>query len=161
MAGKTPVSNSLKANRMQRAFAEAFCDPEVLTLTEAARRAGYKDPRRYGSDLFKHPKVQAEIQRILTATRLTPTYADLKLAHQLEATETKFFAHEGEVKDARDVINWTARADALEKLLKLQGRLKPTPIDVHVTVTMVEALRQLARPALVGTNGSTTNGSLH
>lgn len=31
-----------------------------------------------------------------------------------KAMETKFFAHEGLVKDERDVINWTARLKAAE-----------------------------------------------
>lgn len=42
-----------------------------------------------------------------------------QLREALQATETKFFAHEGRVKTRIDVINWRARLEALEKWMKL------------------------------------------
>lgn len=163
MAGKRlqGAQNRAKLNAMQLAFCDAILSPEVFTFTEAARRAKYKDPVNQGSRLFANPKVQKEIQRRLNAVRLTPTAADLKLALQLEATETKFFALDGTVTDQREVIAWDIRDRALDKLLKLQGRYKLPSLEVsgEVTINVVDGLKTLlhARRTL-STALPTTNG---
>lgn len=47
------------------------------------------------------------------------------LKEQLEAMETKFFAHQGEVISAVDVINWPARAEAIKIYLAITGAVAP------------------------------------
>jgi hypothetical protein len=42
-----------------------------MSLTEAARRAGYKDTKTIGAsgfNVFKHPLVQAELKRLYEST---------------------------------------------------------------------------------------------
>ena len=66
---------------------------------------------------------QEDINKFLLAVAgikpedLQNVVAQLRAA--LQAEETKFFAHEGEVRESRNVINWKARLEAIEKWLKV------------------------------------------
>ena len=149
---RTLAATHGKLTPKQRAFIDAFLQPEVFTCTEAARRAGYATPEKQGWAVFRTPYVQAALQRRLAAVKLSPTAADLKLAQQLEAMETKFFAHEGVVVDQKEVVNWSARADALEKLLKLQGRFK---VEGSVTLIQITYGHRSAPPTIRADAGET------
>ena len=48
----------------------------------------------------------------------------IKLEEGLEAQETKFFAHEGEVQDERTTTDYPTRRGYLELALRLKGRMK-------------------------------------
>lgn len=67
-----------------------------------------------------------------------------------EANETKFFAHEGHVKDEREVINWSARLKASEiaaniwrTLMNYKHGMPTQPIDANVTVNYTECLTKM------------------
>jgi hypothetical protein len=56
----------------------------------------------------------------------------------LEATETKFFSHEGVVTDERTVAYHKAQLKAvheIHRLTKMLAKEKPRPVSVHVQVT--------------------------
>lgn len=67
-----------------------------------------------------------------------------------EAEETKFFAHEGIVKDTRSVINWAARLKAAEismqiwrVLMNYKHGMPTQPIDANITVSYTEVLAKM------------------
>jgi len=67
-----------------------------------------------------------------------------------EANETKFFAHEGQVTDEREVINWSARLKATEiaaniwrVLMQYKHGMPTQQIDANVTVNYTEALQRM------------------
>src|SRR5271155_3072201 len=62
-----------------------------------------------------------------------------------EANETKFFAHEGQVTDSRDVINWGARLKATEiatnimrVLLNYKYGMPTQAIEANLTLIYTE-----------------------
>lgn len=125
----------------ERQFALHYID--TANSVAAARLAGYTAPNAnamcvQASRLLHSSRIFPLIYAILLQRQLTPEYAELKLIEQLEATETKFFAHEGKVVETREAINWAARDAALDKLLKIHGKYKqPSGGDDtprHVTI---------------------------
>ena len=101
-------ANGCNATRAYLTAGYAVTDPDIAAAS--ANRALNTD------------KVAKVIYAILKAHRLTPEYADLKHVEALEATETKFFAHEGQVLDARECIAWGPRLQALDMLHKIHRR---------------------------------------
>ena len=97
------------------------------TLKELAVETGYSGPdtvcRALNSDAVK-----ARIRELLEASpKLRVAALTRKLAEGLNATETKFFQHEGEVTDEREVVDYGTRHRYLETALELHGaREKPT-----------------------------------
>jgi hypothetical protein len=67
-----------------------------------------------------------------------------------DATETKFFAHEGHVKDEREVINWAARLKAAELsaniwrvMMGYKHGLPTQQIEGTLTLNYTEALSKM------------------
>jgi hypothetical protein len=91
------------------------------------------------SQVLRGIDMQAAISHVLKQRGLTPEACDVYLHEMLNATETKFFAHEGRVLDEREVIAWGPRATALDMLHKRHGLYK----------TQVPALPEGSRGALI------------
>ena len=114
---------SKQANRLARARVK---HPDA-TLKELAAETGYKGAdtvcRALNSDAVK-----ARIRELLEASpKLRVAALTKRLAEGLAATETKFFQHEGEVTDEREVVDYGTRHRYLETALELHGaREKPT-----------------------------------
>jgi hypothetical protein len=67
-----------------------------------------------------------------------------------DALETKFFAHEGQVTDQRDVVNWAARLKAAEiaaniwrVLMNYKHGMPTQTLDANVTLNYTEALAKM------------------
>jgi len=118
-----------RLNRRQRAFCVAYFD--CPNAAEAYRKAGY-EAEAFNSAaagawrLLNDPDVQAVINGMLEAYKLTPELAARKLQEGLEASETRFFAHEGAIFAEREVIAWPTRMQALDMLHKILGKYKMT-----------------------------------
>jgi hypothetical protein len=78
--------------------------------------------------LLGHPIIQVLEEKGITAEFL----AD-KLKEEMEAKETKFFAHQGEVIDERDTIDWAVRQKARMDAHRLMGHYPPEkPGDTYL-----------------------------
>ncbi len=71
-----------------------------------------------------------------------------------EANETKFFAHEGQVTDEREVINWAARLKASEiaaniwrVLMQYKHGMPTQPIEASLTVNLAEIIEKARKRA--------------
>jgi hypothetical protein len=76
-------------------------------------------------------KFRGEISDWLDDDGLSDNVLDAKLMSLLEATQTKFFAHNGEVKDERTVVDSKTQLKALDMAYKLKGRYAPTKHEVN------------------------------
>src|SRR6267154_1847039 len=106
----------------------------------------------------KTPDAKAFVQRVeRLLSKADPDTGSLeRLACRLmthpakEALETKFFAHEGQVTDQRDVINWQARLKAAEiaaniwrTLMQYKHGMPSQPIEGNLTISYTEALAKM------------------
>ena len=126
--GSKPGQKPKRAiSRQMNKLARARVKNPDATLKELAAETGYRGEdtvcRALNSD-----KVKARIRELLEASpKLKVAALTRKLAEGLNATETKFFQHEGEVTDEREVVDFGTRHRYLETALELHGaREKPT-----------------------------------
>jgi hypothetical protein len=73
--------------------------------------------------------VLSPLRQALEREGITPDYLAKKLAAELEAQETKFFAHQGNVVSAQTVIDWGTRQRARMDAHKLRGDYAPEAVD--------------------------------
>lgn len=97
------------------------------------------------------PTVQQSLEKSLAiALRkggVSTTHLVRRLKELLDAHETKFFQHEGQVTDSREVIAWGPRADGLRlatEILKWRGagaeaQGPPAQGSLSVTVNLIRA----------------------
>lgn len=116
-----------RLNQRQQAFCLAYF--ECGNGAEAYRKAGYEAAAFNAAAaaswrLLNHPDIRTVIQAMLELYRLTPETAARKLHEALEATDTKFFTHEGQVLSEREIIDWRTRMIALDMLHKILGKYK-------------------------------------
>lgn len=97
------------------------------TLKEIGTACGLtpSDPAQGASKILKSETVQ---QRMAALMEKRPSLQDeallIKMEEGLQAQETKFFAHEGEVQDERTVTDFPTRRGYLELALKLKGAMR-------------------------------------
>ncbi len=92
-------------------------------------------------DPNKLPELSKElnIERLMSPLRLametegiTPDLLAKKLREELEATDTKFFAFQGMVVSAKEVIDWGTRQRARDSAHKLRGDYAPEAHTLNV-----------------------------
>jgi len=72
-----------------------------------------------------------------------------KLREELEAKETKFFAHEGHVNDKRDVIAWRVRQIARQDAHRLRGDYPAEKHEIEQNIVYL-APKQVKKPKETG-----------
>jgi hypothetical protein len=114
-----------------------YLDPEnkatFFNGTESARQAGYQcesdsSYSAIGSMNKKYWTEQIEIW--LTEEGLSRTKLKHKLLSLLDAKETKFFAHMGEVVEEKDVDALGIQIRALDMALKVKGEYAPEKKEI-------------------------------
>jgi hypothetical protein len=106
-----------------RRLVNILVDNPDMTLSKAGTKAGFlKNPAQGAYAALKSASAQ-ELFRREMAKRDGLQFSKLaeKLEQGLEATQTKFFAHEGQVVDERDVVDYGARHAYLALAAKLAG----------------------------------------
>ena len=101
-----------------------------MTITEAARKAGYslKRPGQSGYQALK--QIKERMPEVLERHGLTDdSLIEKYLKPLLRAKETKFFAFQGEVIETHDVEALGVRKDALDMAFRLKGSYAPTNIE--------------------------------
>lgn len=94
----------------------------TATLEEIGRAAGYKHPLQSAWRAMNRPIVKQTIQDMMNERpKLRLSSLLLKVEEGLDAKQTKFFAHEGEVISEVDVIDYGTRHTYLDTALELQG----------------------------------------
>lgn len=111
-----------------------------MSLTDAALKAGYS-PECAGQSGYQALKaIRRKMPALLDSKGLTDeALIEKYLKPALEAKETKFFAHEGIVKDERELIAWSPRLTALDMAFNLRGDYaKQSDLDPdHARMTVV------------------------
>ena len=112
-----------KLTKKQAALVKARVANPDATLVQLKDKAKYCDTQTV-SDTLRKPVVKARIQELMDANpALTDEALTKKLAQKLEAKETKFFAHQGQVIDTEEVEAHGIQMQALDLALKVKGHL--------------------------------------
>lgn len=119
-------SLSAKAKKLVKAFVK---NPD-LTLREAGEKAGYKyAPAVSAHRALNSPDVQFAFREAMAKHKSFQHKALLdKLSEGLNAMTKKYFAHEGEVVDEREDVDFSARYSYLALAAKLGG-LEPNRME--------------------------------
>jgi len=72
------------------------------------------------------------MQKALEELGITPEMLGKKLLEEMNAEETKFFSHQGEIKDSENVIAWDVRQRARQDAHKLRGDYAPEKRDLNI-----------------------------
>lgn len=84
------------------------------------------------------------MKKALKKQEITVDYLATKLKEELESQETKFFAHQGEIIQQEDVINWATRQKARIDAHRLRGDYPAEKVDldgdiiVNIQATPIE-----------------------
>ena len=160
-AGKNKKRKAQALTRRQLALVKAkVADPD-LKLSKAGRKAGYRGDDNIVSSVacrtLKLPTVRERFQQLM-AKRKKLQHASLlkKMEEGLDATTTKFFAHEGEIQDQAEVVDYATRHSYLALVAKLGGleenKLELTGAggkDLIPPAAPSEALPQLSKEQLL------------
>jgi len=99
----------------------------------SAKAAGYKCSNQTSFEAVGSQnarKLSPLIEEWLDENALSTTRLKELLAEGLQAFETKFFAHQGEVVTEREVIPWEIRRKYLEMALKIRGMFAPDKHEI-------------------------------
>jgi hypothetical protein len=102
-------------------------------MTDEQRRAEIEAGKRAGEE------VRRETRALLEDAGINLSYLIGKLQDELNAYDTKMFAHQGEIGDTRDVIAWDVRQRARQDAHKLRGdypaEKQEVDTNLHIEVT--------------------------
>jgi hypothetical protein len=88
---------------------------------QAALDAGFSETMaEHAADKIETKDVKQVFARVIRAI-IPPEFIAKAIAEGMQATETKFFAHEGVVQDEREVPNWPERRQYLELAAEYGG----------------------------------------
>lgn len=116
-----PIPRRKRLTSKQRKLIRVLSRNPEMPLDEAGRRAGYSDPSTV-SRVLKSPSVQELFREAMERHPALKRESIVnKLAEGLDANQTKFFAHEGNVQDERTTIDFGVRHSYLALAAKLGG----------------------------------------
>ena len=120
---------------------------EGKTQTEAAIEAGYAHPGQAGHRAVQNIKEKAP--DLFARHGLDDdAFVEKCLIPALNANETKFFAHEGVVRDQRDVIAWGPRTATNALVARMKGLIMDNrePSDSGKPTIQVVVVNGVIRP---------------
>lgn len=86
------------------------------------------------------------ITEVLDAHGITTDMLAKKLKNELKAKETKFFQHEGEVVEIREVIDWSTRQKARMDAHRLRGDYPAERQEVEHSGVIVMKPDRIVKP---------------
>ncbi len=147
MAYKRPAYGKQKLTKKQEKLARAIVKDPGASLRDLAKRAGYEGNEVNNPHIvyetLKYPHVKARIRELMDMSpKLQIPGLLTKLEEGLEATETKYFAHQGEIIDERTNPDYATRRNYLDTALEMQGakeRTEPGMVNNFFTKEAMEA----------------------
>jgi hypothetical protein len=135
VAYKRPADGEQKLTKKQEKLARAVVKDPGASLRDLGKRAGYEGNDTNNPHVVYHtlnkPHVKARIRELMDMSpKLQIPGLLTKLEEGLDATETKFFAHQGEVVSERETIDYSTRRAYLDTALELQGVKERTDAGV-------------------------------
>lgn len=120
-AGPAAPPRRKRLTSKQRKLIRVLSRNPEMPLDEAGRRAGYSDVSTV-SRVLKSPSVQELFREAMEKHPALKREAIVsKLAEGLDAQQTKFFAHEGNVQDERTTVDYATRHSYIALAAKLGG----------------------------------------
>ena len=143
------MNKRLKENKpltlIDKRIIKKSVDLGSLTAGVRAVRPEIKQPGVVASRMLQRPAVKSALVQAQQAAGITDDYLTRKLKEGLDAHETKFFAHEGEVISRERVIDFGTRHRYLETAHKLRGDMADGGKDtgaVIINITEITGTRQ-------------------
>lgn len=131
MGPKMPGAKQHLSARQERLARARVRDPNA-TLYELGDAAGYKGPSKSVVSVsawraVNNPNVKARIRELMELRPATQLGGLLNtLEDGLQATETKYFSHQGKVVDKRVTTDYATRKGYLDTALELHGAKERT-----------------------------------
>lgn len=99
----------------------------------SAKAAGYQctsqaSYENVGSQNFK--RLSQQIEQFFDDNDLSPAKLKQALSGGLQATETKFFAHQGQIVTERETVSWAIRQKYLEMALRVKGLFSAEKLEL-------------------------------
>ena len=109
--------------RRQKEIVDARVSDPLATHAELGKKVGIQ--RQNISAALRKPHIKQAIIELMDATPKLRNEALLRKVEQgLDAHETKFFAHEGEIVSTRKTVDFGTRHKYLDTALRLRGELR-------------------------------------
>lgn len=123
---KRKIEHSKKLTNKQAVYVTGVL--QGMKKKHAALKAGYKES--VGTDVIeKSSAVKNALTQALYEIGVDPLAIAQKLKEGINATENKFFSHEGIVKDERIVEDFAVRQKYLRDILEVQGFIRNNNLD--------------------------------
>lgn len=128
MSTKQPVNDlprlTLKQKRWLKCYTDVNCAETFGNATAAAKAANYRARtlesfQAIGCENLR--KLMPYLERWYEEAGLSDAHLMRYLTEGLQATETKFFSHDGVVTETRALPNWRARREFLDIALRVKG----------------------------------------
>lgn len=139
-ADSSLLKEALVAPTPQRLDSNGLRPREAAVVAEVLERGVSSD--RKASQIMEKPAVQRAILAEMEKAGITDKLLARKLRRGMDATEVKFFAHEGNVTDSREVVDWSTRHKYLETALKVRGDVGEAKGGVPAVVQYVSFMEK-------------------
>lgn len=142
---------------------EAYIGEANFCASEAQRIAGPASIKKHASEKalkvggwWTWKRLEPLILKLIDNTGISETRIKAKLMEKLDAEETKFFTHNGKVKETRKVVDHGTQLKALELLMRSKGMLDAKIADESERYRLFRELLQevAAARANAGAQGS-------
>jgi DNA-binding CsgD family transcriptional regulator len=118
---------------------------EGQSATEALITAGYSEgyATHHKESILANPTIHKTFVTILEAAGVTDEKIADKIRGLIDAKETKFFSHQGEVTDSREVEALAIQSNMVQFAAKLKGHVveRSASLNVNVECSPVDLVR--------------------
>lgn len=115
---------------------------EGANTTQALINAGYSKGYaiHHKESILANPTIQRTFSQVLEAAGVTDDKIADKIRSLIDAKETKYFSHQGEVTDSREVEALGIQADMVQFAAKLKGHVidRSTNLNVNMDISPVD-----------------------
>ncbi len=134
-----------KTKRALTARAKIIIHEIINGATEAAalKAAGYSDScvAYRKTEILHNPQIQKTFRDVLDSAGVTDDRIADKIASLMDARETKFFAHQGEIINEKQVDALSIQAEMVQFAAKLRGHVIDRSASLNVTVTLTDRIK--------------------
>ena len=109
---------------------------EDKTTDQALKDTGLSDSyiKGHRKEILSHPVMQQTFTKVLESAGVTDDFLAGKIRHLIDAKETKFFSHKGEVTAREEVEALDIQANMVQFAAKLKGHVVDRSASLNVNV---------------------------
>lgn len=135
-----PATAKAKAKKFTKDYLSAG-----LNQSKMARRRGVN--KAAINKALKQPAVQTAIAEVFEQAGITDKKLAQRVNEGLDATETKFFQHNGRVKQTREVVDYDKRHKYVQTALEVKKHIKADEDTKPITIKIDYGWRKPKEPS--------------